>query len=45
MIRVLAVDDSPLVRKIASDILQLEPLIKVVGTASSGEIALRKVKK
>jgi len=28
MIRVLAVDDSPLVRKIASDILQLEPKLK-----------------
>jgi len=45
MIRVLIVDDSPLMRKIATDILQSDPLIEVVGTASSGEIALRKITK
>ncbi|MFW6180226.1 MAG: protein-glutamate methylesterase/protein-glutamine glutaminase [Spirochaetota bacterium] len=43
MIRVLIVDDSPLVRKIASDVLAADPGIQVVATASNAEIALRKV--
>jgi two-component system chemotaxis response regulator CheB len=43
MIRVLVVDDSPLVRKIASDVLESDPVIKVAGTASNAEIALRKL--
>jgi two-component system chemotaxis response regulator CheB len=45
MIRVLVVDDSPLVRKIASDIMEGDPGITVCATASSGEIALRKLDK
>lgn len=45
MIRVLVVDDSPLVRKIASDIMESDPGITVTATASSGEIALRKLNK
>ncbi|HNV47708.1 MAG TPA: chemotaxis response regulator protein-glutamate methylesterase, partial [Spirochaetota bacterium] len=32
-IKVLVVDDSALVRKIISDILQKDPAIEVVGTA------------
>jgi two-component system chemotaxis response regulator CheB len=44
-IRVLIVDDSPLVRKIAADILESDPDIEVIGTASNGEIALRKIPK
>ncbi|HPA44289.1 MAG TPA: chemotaxis response regulator protein-glutamate methylesterase [bacterium] len=42
-IRVLVVDDSALVRKILSDLLQQDPMIEVVGTASDGTFALRKV--
>ncbi|TFH41065.1 MAG: response regulator, partial [Chrysiogenales bacterium] len=40
-IRVLVVDDSSLVRKIITDILQSDPQIKVVGTADNGEAAVR----
>jgi two-component system chemotaxis response regulator CheB len=45
MIRVLVVDDSPLVRKIVTDILSADPEIAVCATAASGEIALRKLEK
>jgi two-component system chemotaxis response regulator CheB len=38
-IRVLVVDDSPLFRRIVSDILESHPQIEVVGTASNGKIA------
>jgi two-component system chemotaxis response regulator CheB len=43
MIRVMVVDDSPLARKIASDILQQEKDIAVVSTAASAEFALQKL--
>lgn len=43
MIRVMIVDDSPLVRKIAGDILQAEPEIGVVATAATAEFALQKL--
>ncbi len=43
MIRVMVVDDSPLVRKIASDILNGDPAISVVATAASAEFALHKL--
>jgi two-component system, chemotaxis family, protein-glutamate methylesterase/glutaminase len=43
MIRVLVVDDSPLVRKIASDILNAAPGISVVATAANAEFALQKL--
>ena len=43
MIRVMVVDDSPLVRKIASDILSKEEDIQVVSTAASAEFALQKL--
>ncbi len=43
MIRVMVVDDSPLVRKIASDLLNGEPGISVVATAASAEFALQKL--
>ncbi|MBN2158634.1 MAG: chemotaxis response regulator protein-glutamate methylesterase [Spirochaetes bacterium] len=39
-IRVLVVDDSSLVRKVITDILESDPLIKVVGTAENGEAAV-----
>jgi two-component system, chemotaxis family, protein-glutamate methylesterase/glutaminase len=39
-IRVLVVDDSSLVRKIITDILESDPLIKVIGTAENGEAAI-----
>ncbi|HUX22047.1 MAG TPA: chemotaxis response regulator protein-glutamate methylesterase [Spirochaetia bacterium] len=43
MIRVMIVDDSPLVRKIAGDILAGEPDIEVVATAATAEFALNKL--
>jgi len=43
MIRVMVVDDSPLVRKIASDILGSDPQIDVVATAATAEFALSKL--
>ncbi len=45
MIRVMVVDDSPLVRKIASDILESDPEIEVTATAASAEFALQKLKR
>ncbi|MFH1742288.1 MAG: chemotaxis response regulator protein-glutamate methylesterase [bacterium] len=42
-IRVLVVDDSALVRKILSDLLNQDPDIEVVGTASDGSFVLRKM--
>ncbi len=41
-IRVLVVDDSALVRKIITDILQSDPHITVVGTANNGKSAVYK---
>ncbi len=43
MIRVMIVDDSPLVRKIAGDILNADPGIEVVATAATAEFALNKL--
>ncbi len=45
MIRVMVVDDSPLVRKIVTDILSAQPDISVCATAPSGELALRKLER
>ena len=45
MIRVMVVDDSPLVRKIASDILTVEGEITVAATAANAEFALAKLEK
>jgi two-component system, chemotaxis family, protein-glutamate methylesterase/glutaminase len=45
MIRVMIVDDSALVRKIASDILGSDPEITVVATAAQAEFALLKLEK
>jgi len=41
-IRVLVVDDSALVRKITTDILESDPQIKVIGTANNGKTAIYK---
>jgi two-component system chemotaxis response regulator CheB len=41
-IKVLVVDDSSLVRKIITDILERDPEIKVVGTANNGKTAIFK---
>jgi two-component system chemotaxis response regulator CheB len=41
--KVLVVDDSVVVRKLVSDILNGEPDIEVVGTAANGKICLQKV--
>lgn len=43
MIRVMIVDDSPLVRKMAGDILQGDSEIEVVATAANAEFALQKL--
>lgn len=43
MIRVLVVDDSPLMRRIVSRILNRDESIEVVGTAEDGEEAIEKV--
>ncbi len=43
MIRVMVVDDSPLVRKIASDILNGDSGVRVECTASNAEIALARL--
>ena len=43
MIRVMVVDDSALVRKIATDILSADAEISVVATAAQGEFALQKL--
>lgn len=42
-IRVLVVDDSALMRKFISDILQKDPEMEVVGTAMDGLFALKKI--
>lgn len=43
-IKVLVVDDSSLVRKIISDILESDPAITVVGTANNGKTAIYRTK-
>lgn len=45
MISVLVVDDSPLVRKIAADIIDSGTGMEVIATAPSAEIAMRKMVK
>lgn len=45
MIRVMVIDDSALVRRIASDILSADPEITVVATAAQAEFALLKLEK
>jgi two-component system, chemotaxis family, protein-glutamate methylesterase/glutaminase len=45
MIRVMVVDDSALVRRIASDILTADPEITVVATAAQAEFALAKLER
>jgi len=42
-IRILVVDDSLLMRRVLSDLLQSDPRISVVGTANDGEDAIAKV--
>jgi len=42
-VRVLIVDDSALVRKILSDLLNQNPAIEVVGTAQDGSFVLQKI--
>jgi two-component system chemotaxis response regulator CheB len=45
MIRVMIVDDSPLVRKIAGDILNSDPEIIIAATAATAEFALNKLER
>jgi len=45
VIRVMVIDDSALVRRIASDILSADPEITVVATAAQAEFALLKLEK
>src|ERR1700692_44780 len=42
-IRILAVDDSVVIRRLLSDTLSGDPALEVIGTASDGRIALAKV--
>ncbi len=44
MIKVLIVDDSPLVRKMVTRILKKDPIIEVLDTAKDGKEALEKIK-
>jgi len=44
-IRVLVVDDSALVRKLLTEILETDPAIEVVGTATDPYVAREKIKK
>lgn len=44
-ITALVVDDSALIRKVLSDILNKDPEIEVIGTAFNGKDALEKIKK
>jgi two-component system, chemotaxis family, protein-glutamate methylesterase/glutaminase len=43
MIRVLVVEDSPVVRELLSHVLSSDPAVQVIGTASNGEEALEAV--
>src|SRR5436853_2917078 len=43
-IRVLIVDDSALVRQMLADMLQTDPMLEVIGTASDPYIAREKIK-
>jgi two-component system chemotaxis response regulator CheB len=43
LIRVLVVDDSPLIRDLIAEILTSEPGIEIIGTASNGQEAVSKV--
>ena len=45
MIRVMVVDDSALVRRIASDILSADPEIEIAATAANAEFALLKLER
>ncbi len=42
-VRILVVDDSVVIRKILTDVITEDPDLEVVGTASNGVIALRKL--
>ena len=45
MIKVLVVDDSRVMTKIISKILEKDPLIEVIGTAGSGDEAIERIEK
>jgi two-component system chemotaxis response regulator CheB len=45
MIRVMIVDDSPLVRKMTADILNQDPAVRVTATAARAEFALAKLER
>ena len=42
-IRVLVVDDSVVIRRLVSEVLNADPAIEVAGTAANGKIALSKL--
>lgn len=44
-IKALVVDDSAIIRKVVSDLLNSDPEIEVISTAPNGEIAIEKVRK
>ncbi len=45
IIRALIVDDSALIRKVLSDILNQDPNISVIGTAVNGKNGIEKIKR
>lgn len=44
-IRVLIVDDSPLMQRVLSDLLEQDPAIRVVGMAANGRVAIEMVER
>src|SRR5690606_24895089 len=44
-IKVLVVDDSAVIRRIVCDVLERDPDLEVVGTASNGRIALDRIER
>jgi two-component system chemotaxis response regulator CheB len=42
-IRILVVDDAAVIRRLVAEVLNADPVIEVVGTASNGKIALAKL--
>jgi two-component system chemotaxis response regulator CheB len=42
-IRVMVVDDSVVIRRLVAQVLEQDPMIEVVGTASNGAAAMQRI--